>query len=83
MPTLYIENVPASTYDALRRHAKSRRRSIASIVVALLEESIPTSAELKARQELLLTLENNLSRKSRSARAFPSSDEMQRQDRAR
>lgn len=52
MATLYVENVPADLYEALRERARSNRRSIAAEVLCLLEQSIPTKKELKARQDL-------------------------------
>jgi plasmid stability protein len=57
MATLYVENVPKELYEALRERARERRRSMAAEVVALLEESVPTEKELKARRELLGRLE--------------------------
>jgi plasmid stability protein len=83
MPTLYVENVPKELYEALRGRARERHRSIASEVLALLEESIPTAKELKARQELLLKLEHNRSKRMRSGTVAPSTEEMQREDRSR
>jgi plasmid stability protein len=82
MPVLYVENVPGELYDALRQRARQRRRSIAAEVISLLEESIPTQRELEARQKFLRKLERARSAK-RGGRAFPSTEEMQRQDRAR
>lgn len=82
MPTLYVENVPKELYEALRGRARERHRSIASEVLALLEESIPTAKELKARQELLLKLERR-SKRLRSGAPVPSTEEMQREDRSR
>jgi len=52
MPTLYVENVPRDLYDALRKRAKSQRRSIAAEVLSLLEDSIPTAKVLRARRKL-------------------------------
>jgi plasmid stability protein len=49
MPTLYVENVPRDLYEALRKRAKSQRRSIAAEVLALLERNFPTQKELKRR----------------------------------
>ena len=83
MTTLYVENVPRDLYEALRGRARARRRSMAAEVLALLEENIPTAKELKARQDFLRKLERMRSRKSRSTRSFPSTEEMQREDRAR
>lgn len=83
MPTLYVENVPKELYEALRGRARERHRSIAAEVLALLEESIPTERELKARQELLHKLERMRSKKTLSSDSFPPTEEMQREDRAR
>jgi plasmid stability protein len=83
MATLYVENVPKDLYEALRGRARARRRSIAKEVLALLEESIPTQEELKARQALLHKLDRMRSKHLRSRRAFPSTEEMQREDRVR
>ena len=83
MATLYVENIPDDLYEALRGRARARRRSIAAEVLALLEETIPTAQELKARQGLLHRLERMRSKKLRSKGSFPSAEEMQREDRAR
>jgi plasmid stability protein len=83
MATLYVENIPDDLYEALRGRARACRRSIAAEVLALLEESIPTTEELRARQRLLHRLERMRSTKLRSKGLFPSAEEMQRQDRAR
>lgn len=83
MPTLYVENVPKELYEALRGRARERHRSIAAEILALLEESIPTAKELKARQELFLKLERNRTKKARSGALVPSTEEMQREDRSR
>jgi len=83
MATLYVENVPDDLYEALRRRAKSRRRSIAAEVLALLEENVPTPDELKARQELFrqaIRLRKSL---PKSKGPFPSAEEMIREDRER
>jgi plasmid stability protein len=83
MPTLYVENVPKDLYEALRGRAKSRHRSIAAEVLALLEEIIPTKKELKARQDFLRQVERMRSRKPSSSGAFLSTEALQREDRAR
>lgn len=83
MPTLYVENVPDDLYAALRERARRQHRSMAAEVLSLLEESLPTARELRTRRELLRKLEQMRSKKSRSARSFPSTEEMQRQDRER
>ena len=83
MPTLYVENIPKELYEALRGRARERHRSIAAEVLALLEESIPTERELKARQEFLRKLERMRAKKPPSIQSFPPTEEMQREDRAR
>jgi plasmid stability protein len=83
MATLYVENIPDDLYEALRGRARARRRSIAAEVLALLEETIPTAEELKARQRLFHRLERMRSKKLRSRGLFSSAEEMQREDRAR
>jgi DNA polymerase sigma len=83
MSTLYVENVPKELYEALRGQARQRNRSIAAEVLSLLEESIPTKKELKARQEFLRKLERIASKNASSREAFLSTEEMQREDRER
>ena len=83
MATLYVENIPKELYEALRGRARQRRRSIAAEVLALLEESIPTEKELKARQGFLRSLERVRSQKHLAVGSFSSTEEMQREDRAR
>ena len=83
MATLYVEDVPDDLYEALRSRARGRRRSIAAEVLALLQENIPTEKELRARQAFLQKLERLRSKKARARGPFPSTEEMQREDRAR
>ena len=83
MATLYVENVPKDLYEALRGRARARRRSIAAEVLALLEETIPTAQELKARQDLLRKLVRMRTKRTESGRAFPSTEEILREDRQR
>lgn len=83
MATLYVENVPEELYAALRARARERHRSIAAEVLSLLEENIPTQKELQARRSLLRRLEKMHSTNRRSRGSFPSTEEMQREDRAR
>jgi len=83
MPTLYVENVPDDLYRALRERARERHRSIAAEVLSLLGESVPTAQELRARRDLLRKLEQIRSKKLSSGKSFASTEEMQRQDRAR
>ncbi len=83
MPTLYVENVPSDLYEALRDRARQHRRSIAAEVVSLLGENIPTAEELKARQQFFRQVQRFQSRRPLSTGPFPSSEEMQREDRLR
>jgi plasmid stability protein len=83
MATLYVENIPDDLYEALRSRAKARRRSIAAEVLALLEENVPTAQELKARHEWVQKLVRMRAKQANSRRDFPSTEEMQREDRER
>lgn len=83
MATLYVENVPDELYEALRGRAHEHRKSIAAEVLALLAENVVTARELKSRQAFLRRVERLRSRRTRPAGRFPSSEEMQREDRAR
>jgi len=83
MATLYVQNVPDDLYEALRRQAHQNRKSIAAEVVSLLELSVPTPEELKLRRNFLRRARRLQSRKGHAAGSFPSSEEMQREDRLR
>lgn len=83
MATLYVQNVPDDLYEALRRQAQLNRRSIASEVVTLLEVNVVTEQELKSRRDFVRRVGRLQSRKGPAAGPFPSSEEMQRQDRER
>jgi plasmid stability protein len=83
MATLYVQNVPDNLYEALRRQAQQHRKSIAAEVVSLLELNVPTAHELKLRQDFLRRARRLQSRKGRGAGPFPSSEEMQREERLR
>ena len=82
MATLYVEDVPDELYEALRARARQHRRSMAAEVVSLLEDNIPTEKELTARRNLLRRLEKNRLAHA-TGETFPSTEEMQREDRAR
>jgi plasmid stability protein len=83
MPTLYVENVPGDIYKALRKRAKENRKSIAAEVIELLEQNVPTEAELKKRREFARKLREISSRQPLSPGPFPSTEEMIREDRDR
>jgi len=83
MPTLYVENVPADLYAALRRRAKQNRTSIASEVISLLKREVPTAAELKRRKQLFERVLELQSRPPLTPGPFPAAEEMIREDRER
>ncbi len=83
MATLYVENVPDDLYEALRERARQHRKSIAAEVLSLLGENIVTANERKARQQFLRQTQRLRSRRPRSVGPFPTSEELQREDRLR
>jgi plasmid stability protein len=83
MPTLHVRNVPQDLYKALRKRARVAHRSIAAEVLTLLEENIPTAKNLKAQHEFVRKIVRMRSKQSNPRRAFPSAEELLRQDRAR
>lgn len=83
MPTLYVENVPLKLYQALRDRARQHRKSIAAEVLSLLEENVPTPDNLKRRRQFLDQIGRLQRRKPLSAGPFPTTEEMQREDRQR
>ena len=83
MPTLYVENVPADLYAALRKRAKQNRTSIASEVISLLKQNVPTTADLKRRKEFLDYVLRLKETSPPASGPFPSAEEMIREDRER
>ncbi len=83
MATLYVENIPDELYEALRKRARKNRKSIAAEVLELLEQFVPTERQLKARREAFRRLAELRSRPSPLVGPFPSTEEMQREDRER
>jgi plasmid stability protein len=83
MATLYVENIPEELYEALRERARQHRKSIAAEILTLLEKNIPTAAELKKRQKIFKQLERLRSSNSAGPGPFPTSEQMQREDRER
>ncbi len=83
MATLYVENVPDDLYEALRSRARQHRKSVTAEVLTLLEENVITAAELKRRQQFFRRAQRLRSRKPLSRGPFPSTEHMQREDRAR
>lgn len=83
MPTLYVENVPGELYEALRARARASRKSIAAAVIELLQQNVPTAAEL-ARRKQFLRLVTKIGRQQRARPGpLPSTEEMLREDRER
>ena len=83
MATLYVENVPDDVYKALRKQARKNGGSIASEVIALLKQWVPTEAELKRRRQAIHDLAKLSSRPPLAPGPFPSAEEMIREDRER
>jgi hypothetical protein len=83
MPTLYVENVPADLYAALRKRAKQNRTSIAGEVIALLKQNVPTPAQLKKRREFYDYVMRLKEMSPPALGPFPSAEEMIREDRER
>ena len=83
MATLYVENVPDDIYKALRKRAKASRRSIAAQVIELLEQNIPTEAEIKRRRRVFEELAELRARPPIGTGPFPSAEEIVREDRER
>jgi antitoxin FitA len=81
MATLYVENVPDEIYKALRKRARANRKSIAAEVISLLEQNVPTEAELKRRREFYDRMAEL--REPEGPGPFPSAEEMIREDRER
>ena len=83
MATLYVENIPDDLYTALRKQAKSRRKSIAQEVITLLETHVSTPQELDRRRQLLQKALRMSARRVSESAPFPSTEELLREDRDR
>ena len=83
MATLYVENVAADLYEALRKQAKENGTSMAAEVISLLKQWVPTPAELKRRRKAIEELARIRSKPPLSPGPFPSAEEMIREDRER
>ncbi|HWS97921.1 MAG TPA: Arc family DNA-binding protein [Candidatus Methylomirabilis sp.] len=83
MATLYVENVPDELYEALRKRARSQKRSIAAEVITLLEQNVPTERELRERRAWIRRLQKLRDTPSPSPGPFPTTEEMLREDRER
>jgi plasmid stability protein len=83
MATLYVENVPEDIYKALRKRARANRTSIAAEVISLLQQFVPTEAELKRRREFYERMAELRAKPPLTSGPFPSAEEMIREDRER
>jgi plasmid stability protein len=83
MPTLYVENVPEDVYEALRARAQGNGKSISAEVLELLAENVPTPAELARRRKVVTRMSKIRSRRVGRGGPFYSTEQMQREDRAR
>ena len=83
MPTLYVENIPADLYAALRARARQRRTSISAEVLELLQRNVPTPKELARRRALMGRMLRISSRPSPTPGRFPSAETMIEEDRRR
>ncbi len=83
MPTLYVENVPADLYAALRKRAKQNSSSIAAEVISLLKRHVPTAAELRKRRKFFEYVVKLQKETPPGPGPFPSAEEMIREDRER
>ena len=81
MATLYVENIPDDLYAALRNQARQHRKSLAGEILSLLEENVPTAAELRRRRRFLSRL-RRIPSQERSG-GYPTTERMQREDRER
>lgn len=79
MATLYVENVPDDLYEALRARAKAGRRSIAQETIAVIQQAVPTPAELARRRKLTQKLLRIQAQKSPGPGPFQSAEEMVRE----
>jgi DNA polymerase sigma len=83
MPTLYVEDVPADLYEAIRAKAKQNRSSISAEVLKLLAAGVPTQTELARRQAIGERLRELRSRPSSSDAPVTSTEDLLREDRSR
>jgi plasmid stability protein len=83
MPVLYIENVPKDLYEALRARARKNRSSIAAEVIEILDQFVPTPAEVRRRMRSYEELRKIQKSTPPGPGPFPSTEEMIREDRER
>ena len=73
MATLYLENFPDDVYKGPRKRARPNGSSIASVVIALLKQFVPSEAELKRRREFYDRMAEFRARPPLTPGAFPPS----------
>jgi plasmid stability protein len=83
MATLCVENLPDDLYESIRKRARSNRRSISADVLTILEREFPSAEELEKRREFVRWVQELHAKPDTSNRKFPSTEEMQREDRER
>jgi plasmid stability protein len=81
MATLYVENVPDDLYEALRERARRNRRSIAAEALTIIEQNVPTAAELARRKKALDWALKMMKSKPPGKGPFPSAEELVREAR--
>ena len=74
--TLCPRCILADLYAALRKRAKQNRTSIASEVISLLQQSVPTAADQKRRKEFLDYVLRLKETSPPASGPFPSAEEM-------
>jgi hypothetical protein len=75
-----VENMPSERNEA---PAGNGQKSVAAEIASLLEESVPTTEELKRRRAFYRALENLRAGQPRASGPFLSAEEIEREDRAR
>jgi hypothetical protein len=83
MKIVRVTGIPEELYATLRRQASLNDRPIAAEIVALLKTHVPTARVLRARRAIFRIAERMRSGKPRGRGPFPSTEEMQREDRSR
>jgi plasmid stability protein len=82
MPSLYVENIPDESYEALRKRAREHGNYIAAEVISLLADNISIATKLARRRRFSKSVILIRSRKASSSR-IRSSEKLLREDRLR
>ena len=83
MATLYVENVPDELYEALRNRARKNRTSIAGAVIALLEQHVPSAAQIERRRRFYREAVKMAATKPSARGLLSSTEDMLLEDRGR